>query len=48
MKTKFKTRTITIWYDLENDKYISDYEYNVKHRGKFSAMRFVPIVKEVR
>ena len=48
MKTKFKKPTVTIWYDLENDKYISDYEYNVKHRGKFSAMRFVPIIKEVR
>lgn len=48
MTMKFKKRTITIWFDLEKGEYISDYEYNVKYRGKFSAMRFVPIVKEVR
>lgn len=48
MMMKFKKPTITIWYDLENDKYISDYEYNVKHRGTPSAIRFVPLVKEVR
>lgn len=47
MMTKFKKRTITIWFDLEKGGYISDYEYNTKHRGKFSALRFVPIVKEV-
>jgi len=47
MISKFKKPTITIYYDIENDEYISSYRFNVEFRGTKEADRFIELVKEI-
>jgi hypothetical protein len=47
MIMKFKRPTIRIYYDIENDEYISDYRFNIQYRGTEEEYRFIELVKEI-
>ena len=47
MMMKFKKPTVTIYFDIERDVYITDYEFNRKYRGTSQEYRFIKLAKEI-